>query len=875
MASEKTPLKLPRDIEGGFASNIIAKAAGSAYREYLRFFARSSTGAIFWIVLYIDSLLLFFVMAFRLFQNPAIITPIAISHLVLSVLALSEPIGLSLGGASMDMLLNLRLLLVVEFSLLVSQVAISALLVGDAISRFEPGENLEFVSYLLINLRLLIHPFATGRLRTLVQRHLRRPARVTRQIELLRIVHRQLDGEIRLKMEQFVRSLPTADDGAVEEAAVKGFNQRLRVAQNRSNSDMLGSKGDRDKDTPNPPGMEPLEPLQGTGTAEPSTSALASAKFLMIEMPRQLPLVWGTAITLQLVLGTNIALASYLIKWIVEALMPFDSAYDDPSGGKNYGPVVQAFAVYAGVSLALPLNGLFFAYASSRLIAGMESNLRRRLTQHIMSRGTQFFADRSVGELNAAFSTDIPMITVAVEFWWKTAGTQIIGAVVSVILIGTLNMRACILFLGSLPILFTAGPMDMANTKALAWTESTGTTVGEFMNLLDVHRVTRALDAYGFVYGRFVVHMDEYEQALQQNTLYQFLVFITQLNMTRAFQVLLLICVAIEVIMGNLSIAGYVAIAQMVVLACNAMAPNMAGFQAQVIRASGAVAHVRSILSDERNEALDSGGPAERDLGSKLPLLEHEMRLRDVCFRYAPPPVPRSVDSVSATFPYGSYVVLCGGSGSGKSTLLNVLLQFRRAESGAIEFDGVDTLSVGPIEDFKAQVGVVFQETMLLDGTVRENIAYGFAGATDADVEQAARRAEVHDVVTTLLPHGYATTIGAGADATSMSGGQMQRICLARALMRKPRLLLLDEATSALDPKTEAGIVRTLENLTVNNDDLSSRCTVVSVSHRMGTAHNASHVLVLERGQMVALGTYNNFMEQRNPAFMRLLGESP
>ena len=636
MASETTPLKKPPgDIEGGLrrGTDVVTRAAGTAYYESLRAFAHSSVGLTFWIVLYLDSLLLFFVMVFRLFENQSVITPIAVGHFVLSCVALTEPLGLALGGANMDMLLDLRILLVVECGLLVSQIGISALLVVDATAHIEPGDSLEFMSYLLINLRLLIHPFATGRLRTFVQRHLRRPARVTKQVEMLRIVNRELSGENRLKMEQFVHSLPTADDGAVDDGAVKAFRARLAVARNRSNSDMLGKEGTVKSKPPEPP------EIPAPGTPQTSTSAMEAVKFMMIEMPRRMPLLWAATAFLQLVLGTNIALAAYLIKWIVEALTPFDVACGTGQGGE-YLPVIQAFSVYGGVSLLMPLNGLFFAYASSTLIATLETDLRRRVTQHVMSRGTEFFADRSVGELNAAFSTDIPMITVAVEFWWKTAGTPIVAALVSIVLIGTLNVRACVLFLGSLPILFTAGPMQAANARAIVWTESTSTTVGEFMNLVDVHRVTRALGAYDFVYGRFAVHLRDYQSALQQNTLFQFLVFIVQLNMTRAFQVLILICVAIEVIMGNLTLAGYVSIAQMVVGACATMAPNMAGFQAQVIRASGAVAHVRDILADERNEAQDSGGPNERDLGSKLPLLQSELRLRDVCFRYVPRPAP-------------------------------------------------------------------------------------------------------------------------------------------------------------------------------------------------------------------------------------------
>jgi ABC-type multidrug transport system fused ATPase/permease subunit len=320
----------------------------------------------------------------------------------------------------------------------------------------------------------------------------------------------------------------------------------------------------------------------------------------MLTMPRRLPVLWATTASMQLVLGANIAMAAYMIKYIVQALvpfgastgestspttatssaeaglfrlnrlvnalMPFGASIDEDAG--DYAAVVFAFSVYAGVSLMLPIIGFMFANASSSMIARMEAELRRNLTLHIMSRGTQFFADRSAGELNAAFSTDVPMITVAIEFWWKTAGTPIVAAVVSIFLIGSLSLRACILFLGALPVLFTAGPMERANDRSIAWTASSGVLVGEFMNTIDVHRVTRALGAYDFVYGRFAVHVKQYEGAMRENTLYQFLVFIVQLNATRAFQVVILICVALEVINGIVDLPDFVAIAQMVVGAC-------------------------------------------------------------------------------------------------------------------------------------------------------------------------------------------------------------------------------------------------------------------------------------------------------------------
>ena len=243
----------------------------------------------------------------------------------------------------------------------------------------------------------------------------------------------------------------------------------------------------------------------------------------------------------------------------------------------------------------------------------------------------------------------------------------------------------------------------------------------------------------------------------------------------------------------------------------------------------------------------------------------------DLCFKYSPQAPRLSVDHLCSSIPLGSYVVLCGGSGSGKSTVLNCMMQFRRPTAGKLLFDGVDVLKTGDIRDFKKQIGVVFQETMIINGTVGENIGYGLPGVTDADIVAAAKKAEVDEVIMTLLPDGYDTLIGRADGAVGMSGGQLQRICLARALCRKPRLLMLDEATSALDPKTEASVIVTLEKLSVSAASDEGRCTIISVSHHPSTAANASHILVLAKGKLAETGTYQQLVEVEGGLFRKLV----
>jgi len=194
---------------------------------------------------------------------------------------------------------------------------------------------------------------------------------------------------------------------------------------------------------------------------------------------------------------------------------------------------------------------------------------------------------------------------------------------------------------------------------------------------------------------------------------------------------------------------------------------------------------------------------------------------------------------LSFRIPRGARMAIVGPSGSGKSTILNLLLRLYDPDEGSIEIDGRD-LRNGTRDSLRSQTAIVFQESFLFNTTMRENIRLGRPDATDAEVEAAARSAEIHDFIEGL-PLGYETN--AGERGSQMSGGQRQRMAIARALVRDPAILLLDEATSALDPATEAAILTTLRRASAGR-------TVIFVTHRLRLAEDADVILALEGGEL-------------------------
>ena len=220
-----------------------------------------------------------------------------------------------------------------------------------------------------------------------------------------------------------------------------------------------------------------------------------------------------------------------------------------------------------------------------------------------------------------------------------------------------------------------------------------------------------------------------------------------------------------------------------------------------------------------------------------------EVRFEDVRFGYRPD--REILRGVSFTAAPGTKLAVVGPTGAGKSTISRLLFRFYDVDGGAVRLDGVDVRDLTQ-ESLRGAIGVVPQDTVLFNDTIRYNIAYGRPGATDAEVEEAARVAQVHDFVQ-RLPDGYDTRVG--ERGLKLSGGEKQRVAIARTVLKNPRVLILDEATSALDTRTEHEIEAAIRSVA------RDRTTLV-IAHRLSTVVDADEILVLVDGRVAERGTH-------------------
>ena len=240
--------------------------------------------------------------------------------------------------------------------------------------------------------------------------------------------------------------------------------------------------------------------------------------------------------------------------------------------------------------------------------------------------------------------------------------------------------------------------------------------------------------------------------------------------------------------------------------------------------------------------------PGAVDIGE----VQGEIELRDVSFSYEKDGRRDVLEHVSIGVEKGAKMALVGSSGGGKTTICHLIPRFYRLgeNDGSILIDGKDIRSV-TMESLRRNIGIVQQDVFLFAGTIRDNIAYGNPEATDEQILDAAKKANLHEFVSGL-PDGYDTEIG--ERGIRLSGGQKQRVSIARVFLKNPSILILDEATSALDNTTEVLIQQSL-------DELCKGRTTLVVAHRLSTIRNADHIAVVTGGRITESGTHDELMK--------------
>ncbi|HEX5225379.1 MAG TPA: ABC transporter ATP-binding protein [Solirubrobacteraceae bacterium] len=255
----------------------------------------------------------------------------------------------------------------------------------------------------------------------------------------------------------------------------------------------------------------------------------------------------------------------------------------------------------------------------------------------------------------------------------------------------------------------------------------------------------------------------------------------------------------------------------------------------------------------------------ERPSARTLKGVHGDVRLRDVWFRYDPE-APWTLEAIDAEVPAGTRTALVGETGSGKTTLAYLVARLYEPERGAVSIDGTD-IRDATFASLASTVGLVSQETYLFHASIRENLRFACPEATDEEIEDAARAAQIHDLVASL-PEGYDTPVG--ERGYRFSGGEKQRIAIARTILRNPPVLILDEATSALDNETERAVQLAL-------DELSRGRTTIAIAHRLSTIRDADQILVLDRGRVVERGDHDELVALggRYAALLRGAGAHP
>ncbi|MDB4932888.1 MAG: Efflux transporter, permease/ATP-binding protein [Myxococcaceae bacterium] len=492
------------------------------------------------------------------------------------------------------------------------------------------------------------------------------------------------------------------------------------------------------------------------------------------------------------------------------------------------------FAVFVVQGAASGLRFALFSISGERVIA----RLRARLFDHLLGQDVAFFDARRTGDLTSSLASDAAALQTAVSTNVSMLLRNAVTAAGSLAMLFWTSPRLTLVMLAVIPAVAISAVVYGRRVRKLsrdaqdAVAESGAVAEEAFAGL----RTVRLFVAEKTESARYAAAVGR-AFALARARAVSSGAFMAAVT-TAGFSAIALVIWygGLLVFDGRLTVGqlmSFLIYTLTVAFSLGALADLWGDF----MRAAGAAERVFELLDRAPTIPVEGGATPAR--------VDGRVELAGVDFTYPARPDAPVLRGVSLTVAPGEVVAVVGQSGAGKSTLAHLLTRFYDPTAGTVSLDGHDLRALDP-SWLRRHIGVVSQEPMLFSSSIAENIRYGVPGATDAEVESAARAANAHEFIA-RFPDGYATKVG--ERGVQLSGGQKQRVAIARAVLKNPRVLILDEATSALDAESEHVVQEALDRLLVGR-------TTLVIAHRLSTVQGADRVVVLDGGRVVQEGTH-------------------
>jgi ABC transporter fused permease/ATP-binding protein len=545
--------------------------------------------------------------------------------------------------------------------------------------------------------------------------------------------------------------------------------------------------------------------------------------------------------------GTTMAFPYFLKRLI-------DSAHSISLGKEAVAPGTIALWMLGILTLQMIFSFMrvyLFTYVGEYALADMRKEVYRKMIMMPMN----FFAQRRVGELSSRISADLSQIQEAVTGMLAEILRGILTLIIGMILIFVLSPALAGVMLSVVPVIVVVGVVFGKRIRKLSRNTQdqladSNTIVQE--TLQGISNVKSFTNEW-YEIGRYTRSLQQAVKLAVSNGRFRGL-FVSFILMSIFGTIILVVWYGTSLMhAGTLSFGDLTAFVVYTVFVGGSMA-GFADLFSQLQKTLGATQRVREILRD----APESVAVTEEPVQEKNKL-KGAVTFDRVAFSYPSRQEVHILKEVSITAAPGEQIAIVGPSGAGKSTIAALLLRFYQPDEGHLYFDGIPANNI-PLSQLRRQMALVPQDVMLFGGTIRENIEYGKPGATQPEIEEAARKANAHDFIMSF-PEGYDTVVG--ERGIKLSGGQRQRIAIARAILKDPVILVLDEATSSLDSASESLVQEALDNLMKNR-------TSFVIAHRLSTIRNADKIIVLDKGHVIESGTHQELLAREDGLYKSL-----